>query len=212
VQKAQGAGSGAVLIVDHTVQMSTIGERDQPARGGEVAIPPGPQMQGCGHRRGRGREFAAQLPLHEDARIGLETMTREYLTELSLGMQQKLRLDPAGARGALQQLQRVLQQPRLDAVRTFPCLGGGKDISDHRLVLLIHAEDVTCGLAIFCRNKAGQDARIQVIEQELRRCPVVPAQTPLPQFGLLGQECTQRRSSKMTQVEHILANHRASGQ
>ena len=72
VEEAQGAMHGAVLIVDETVGMITIGFGDKPAGGGQIVIVPGAQFEARGQVVGGRAPAVGKLPHHVEAAEDLE--------------------------------------------------------------------------------------------------------------------------------------------
>ena len=68
------------------------------------------------------------------------------------------------------------------------CGGGGEEVADDGFGVLVDAEGVADDLAAVEGDEAGEDAIVQVLEEEVGGGAVIPAETALPGGGLLGEE------------------------
>ncbi len=112
-------------------------------------------------------------------------------------VQQHLRLDAFNVGRVQQQLQQVTQQPvrNLNGLRRIA--GYRIGVPNHRLVPLVHAKSKAAHAPTLKRNKARQDTRVQILQQQLAGALVAPAQPLLPHACLVFQQRTQLARRKM---------------
>src|ERR1700722_5841467 len=103
MQKSQGAGDGAVLIVDDTIQMPFVGMRDEMAGSGEMAVSPGAQPRPTQPGRTCDQAGGVQLELHKESFVDLKARIAEGFRVRSVRTQQQLRFDAVYAGRMLQQ-------------------------------------------------------------------------------------------------------------
>ena len=121
-----------------------------------------------------GRAAAACQRLHqEETAKDLKSGGAKGWSEAAGGMEQQLRLDAVDVRRVEQQFEEVPQQGFFagvgragGSVAAFVGAGESEDIADHRLGLLVDAEDVTGHMAGFDGGVAGQHAVVQVLHQQ----------------------------------------------
>ena len=87
----------------------------------------------------------------------------------------------------------------------------GEDVAHDSLVAFVDAEGEPADAPAGQRDEAGQDARVEILQQQLCRGGVVPAQAPLPESRLLLQQRTKLARGEVAQIEHFELLGRGQG-
>src|SRR5665213_2835688 len=76
----------------------------------------------------------------------------------------------------------------------------GVDVTDDRLRGFVNAEGVALDTTAMQSDKAGKDAAVEVVEQQLNGFFVVPEQACVPTAGFVFEQRTKLRGGKVAQV------------
>ena len=188
MQESERAGDCPVLIVDVAAEMAIVCARNQMSRGIEVVLAPGAHGETVEQKSADLVESmgkSRQIEPHEEALVNLKARSAEGAGVQTMRVQEKLRFNPVDARRILKQLDQALKQSQLD-------IGGrglrvlrlkGEDVADHGFVLFIDAEEVACNTPILNGYVTGQQARIQILQQQIGGGSVIPFEALAPQTG-----------------------------
>ena len=117
VQKTKRSAQGAILIVDFRIHMPPICRRNHP--GGRLIVRFRPPPNFDFRSSVAFRLVAVQWQRHETAAHDDETLLHKRMSHLARFMHQQLRLDAMNARGLLQSLDHMREQPRFHFVGIF---------------------------------------------------------------------------------------------
>jgi hypothetical protein len=81
--------------------------------------------------------------------------------------------------------------------------GDGEGVADDRLIVLVDTEDVSGDAAIFDGDVAGEDAGVEVLEEQIGGAAVVPAQALVPELDFRIEDRADRVRRKMAKVEDL---------
>src|ERR1700722_44191 len=95
----------------------------------------------------------------------------------------------------------MTQQSLSDLQRVLRIVRDGVDIANDNFVPLVHAKRKPANPPPIQSYKAGENAGIQVLQQEVTGTLVVPAQSPLPDACLVLQHRTQLTSRKVPEIK-----------
>jgi hypothetical protein len=164
---------GAVLVVDGAVWVVAIGLADEARGGGQIGFAPGTELEICGQIHVQLARSSCQRLHQEEAAIDSKSGGAKGRSEAAGGMEKQLRLDAVDMRRVEQQLEEVPQEHFFASVgRAGGCVaavrdaGKSEDVADHRLGLLVDAEDVAGDIAGLHGGVAGQHAVVQVLHQQ----------------------------------------------
>ena len=90
-----------------------------------------------------------------------------------------------------------------DLERLLLIVGDGVGIADDRLVAFVDAEGEAADATAVERDKAGQDAGVEVLQEEFGGAAVVPAEPPLPDVGLGLEQRPQLTRGEVPEVENL---------
>jgi hypothetical protein len=79
----------------------------------------------------------------------------------------------------------------------------GVDVADDGLMAFVDAEGVAAYASTVEGDEAGQDARVEVLEQELGGGLVVPTETSLPEASLVFEQRAQLTRGVVPKVEDL---------
>src|SRR6478735_8767378 len=123
-------------------------------------------------------------------------------------MRQQLRFNAVNARRLLQGFDHVRQQAALDLLATAAIIARTNEkISDHSFTALVNKERIAEDFTARNRGVAGQEFRVHVTENHLRRTAVVPAEQFSPHADLVLEQRTQIGGREMPEIEYF---HRSS--
>ena len=81
--------------------------------------------------------------------------------------------------------------------------GCGEGVADYGFLAFVDAEGEAADAAAVEGDESGEDARVEVLEEELGGALIVPAETLLPETRLGFEQRAQLTRGKMTQVENF---------
>ena len=206
VKETQGAVQRAVLVVDACVDVFEVGLVDQ-LRGGLVVIGgPGEKLDVRGESGGvtvggESRPWRWKVVLHEETWMQGEARGEEGLVDGSGVVEEELRLDAMNAGGVLQELNEVVEEGAGDVQHLAGLVGYGEGIPYDGFVSLVDAEGEAADAATVERDKAGEDTRIEILEEEFGGALVVPAETLLPGARLGFEQRAKLARGEVPQVE-----------
>lgn len=99
----------------------------------------------------------------------------------------------------------MLEQYVFDCCGTFSEAGvrGDKHIADYGLRTFIDAEDVTADASLMQGYIAGQDAGVEILQQQFSGAAVIPTKTCAPHATFFFKDRTQFARAEMSQVEDL---------
>ena len=142
----------------------------------------------------RGREVAFKEEAGEDLEAGEEWGQDVRVEEQELGF------DALDAGGVLKHFKDVAGEG-LGGDQGGGGRGRGEEVADDGFGVFVDAEGVTDDLAAVEGDEAGEDAVVEVLEEEVGGGAVIPAETALPGGGLLGEERAQLARVEVAEVE-----------
>ncbi len=179
----------AVLVVDEGVDVSDVGLVDQ--LGGWLVVGWGPSaefdVRWAVRRRRRvslraisGLRRAREVVLHVESRMHDEAGLEEGLFDGAGAVEEKLRLDAVDVGRVQEEIEEGAKEGVGDVQGCGWVVGYCVGVSDDGLVSFVDAEGETADASAIERDEAGQDAGVEVLQQQLGRALVVPAQLLLP--------------------------------
>jgi len=181
VEEAQGAVQGAVLIVDAGVDVSDVGLVDE-FRGSLVVVSgPGEEFDVIGETEGRSGLVRREVVLHEESGVHGEAGGQEGLVDGAGVVEEKLRFDSLNAGGVLQELEQLVEKRLRDLNHLRGVAGYGEGVADDSLLTFIDAKGKAADASAIERDKAGQDAGVEILEEEFGGALVVPAEALFPE-------------------------------
>ena len=205
MKEALRAVDAAVLIVDPAVDVANVGEVDELGGGLVEGRLPGFKRDAGGQSVGGVWDAigSGEVRNHEEAWMRKEAAGREGGAEGAGGKHEELRLDAVDAGGGLQHLEQVNEEGLADGVGEVFAFAKGIDVAEDGLGCLKDGEGVAGDLTATERDEAGEDAAVEVLEQDGGRAGVVPEEAPLPAVGLFHEQRLQLRRGEVAQVEHF---------
>jgi hypothetical protein len=140
---------------------------------------------------------------HEEARMGSEAARGEGLREGAGGEHEELRLDAVDAGGGLQHLEQMNEESLADGVAGALALAEGVDVAEDGFGGFKDGEGVAGDLAAAQSDEAGEDAAVEIFEQDRGGAGVIPEEAALPAVGLFHEQRLKLRRGEVAQVEHF---------
>ncbi len=107
----------------------------------------------------------------------------------------------ARCRGVVEELKELVEEGLGDREGLRGVAVGGEGVSDDGFLAFVDAEGEAADAAAFEGDKAGEDAGVEILEEELGGALIVPAKALLPEARLGFEQRAQLTRGKMTQVE-----------
>ena len=119
-------------------------------------------------------------------------------------VEEELRLDAFDAGGVDEELDEVVEEADFDFGRGVGAAAGdGEGVADDRLVFFVDTEDVAGDAAVFDGDVAGEDAGVEVLEEQIGGGAVVPAQAFVPELDFGVEDGLQRVRREVAKVEDL---------
>ena len=103
----------------------------------------------------------------------------------------------------LQELEQVVEEELRDLKHLRRFVRDGEGVADDGLLAFVDAEGEAADASAVERDEAGQDAGVEVLEEELGGALVVPAQALLPEARLGFEQRAQLPRGKMAEVQNL---------
>jgi hypothetical protein len=161
-----------------------------------VAVEAEDRGLGLGSRRGK-------VVLHEEAGVNGEALLQEGLFEVAGVVEQELGFDAIDIGGVLEKLEQAMEKQLRGLEGLGDIVREGVDVADDGLMAFVDAEGVAAYASTVEGDEAGQDARVEVLEQELGGGLVVPTETSLPEASLVFEQRAQLTRGVVPKVEDL---------
>jgi len=182
VQKAQGAGDGAVLVVDVAIDVSAIGGGDDVGGRLVVNLAPAMNLNLAGKRADRRGVGASDGEGEKKTAVTAKTFGEKWLGEAIGGVDEELGFDATDSGRLLEGADGVAEQLDFDFLTAV--VGGrgvfNVKISDDTLGAFIDEEAVAVDASALDGTEAGEDSGVGVAENHVRGCAVVPMESASP--------------------------------
>ncbi len=132
-----------------------------------------------------------------------EAFLEEGLFERAGVVEEELGLDAIDVGRVLEEFEEAVEEEAGGVEGGGDVAGEGVDVADDRLVALVDAEGVAADASTVQGDEAGEDARVEVLEQELGGGLVVPAKTLLPEARLVFEQGAQLARGVVPDVEDL---------
>src|SRR6266853_4906446 len=142
-----------------------------------------------------------EVVLHEQTGKHGEAGSEEGFVDRAGVVEQKLRLNPLDAGRMLQELEQVVQQELRDGNHLRRVVRQGEGVAYYGFLSFVDAEGKAADASAIERDKSGQDAGVEVLQQKLGGALVVPAQALVPETRLGFEQGTQLTRRKMAEVQ-----------
>jgi hypothetical protein len=147
----------------------------------------------------RGREVV----LHEKAGKQSEAGGEEGFVDRTGVVKQKLRLDPLDAGRMLQELKEMVQKELGDVDHLRRIVRKRKGVAYYGFLAFVDAEGEAADAAAVERDEAGQNAGVEVLQEEFGGALIVPAQALLPEARLGFEQRAQLTCRKVAEVQNL---------
>ena len=144
-----------------------------------------------------------EIVLHEEAGKHGEAGGAKRLVDGAGVVEEKLRLDALNARGVLEELKEIVEEGLRDLKHLRWVVCGGEGVADNGFLAFVDAEGEATDAAAIEGDEAGQDAGVEILEEEFGRALVVPAQALLPETRLGFKQRAQLTRRKMAEVQDL---------
>ena len=144
-----------------------------------------------------------EVVLHEQAGIHGEAGGEEGFVDRAGVVEQKLRLDPLDAGGVMQELEQLVEKGLRDLKHLRGVVGYGEGVADDGLLAFVDAEGEAADASAVERDKAGQDAGVEILQEQLGGALVVPAQALLPEARLGFEQRAQLTRGEMAEIQDL---------
>src|SRR5271170_2235750 len=120
-------------------------------------------------------------------------------------MKKELRLDAINARGVNEQFDEVLEEAKLNFSRGVVAVAArdGEGVADNRLVFFVYTENIAGGAAVLDSDVAGENAGVEILQEQVGGGAVIPSQAIVPEADLLIEHRTQRVRREVAKVEDL---------
>lgn len=218
VEKAKAAADSAVLVVDLGVTVVNVGAIDEirgrlvhgcgPAAKLEVGGQLQRRLVGAAHEGVWGGKFAhvGQGGLHKETRVGAKAALFEDGLQGGL-REQELRFDAINAGGVLQHREKVVQQRLLEEESVLLANSGRTEkVSDDGLLRFVNGKAVAADAAggSVYGHETGENAAVEIPEEELDGFGVFPKKTGAPKGGLFTEEGSQVSAGVEAQIANVV--------
>ena len=204
VEEAEGAVEGAVLIVNAGIDVVEVGLVDE--FGGSLVVIGGPLCEFDGGREicdGGGVAGWREIVLHEEAGIHGEAGGEEGLVDGAGVVEEELGFDALDAGGVVKELEELMEERLRDVQHLRGVVGDGEGVTDDGFLGFVDAEGEAADAAAVERDEAGQDAGVEVLEEELGGALVVPAETLLPDARLGFEQRAELTRGEVAEVQDL---------
>ena len=215
VEEALGAGEGAVLIVDFGVDVADVAALNEFGGGVVEAGGPAAEFDVEGKGGGDGDCVIFELAVEKEAGQGAEAGGRgdgglDKGREDALVEKQELRFDAADVGGGFEELEEVAGEGLDDEVRVG-FAGGCVDVSDDGFEVFVDAEGETDDASAVEGDETGEDAGVEVLQEEVGGGAVVPVEALVPEGGLSLEERAELTRGEVAEVEDLELGDRGQG-
>ena len=132
-----------------------------------------------------------KVDLHKEARVGGKTGCTEGLFDRAGAVEEKLRLDAVDVGRVQEEIEEGAKEGVGDVQGCGWVVGYCVGVSDDGFVSFVDAEREATDASAVERDEAGQDAGVEVLQEQLGGTLVVPAQLLLPDASLGFKERTE---------------------
>src|SRR5271163_1064196 len=81
--------------------------------------------------------------------------------------------------------------------------GRGEGVADNRFVFLVNAENIAGGTAVFDSDVAGENPRVEILQEQIGGGAVIPSEALVPEADLLFEHRTERVRRKVAKVKDL---------
>ena len=204
VEETEGAVEGAVLVVDAGVDVVEIRLMDE--LGGCLVVVGGPAEEfDVRGQRGWGRNLRCvrgrEVVLEEETGVHGESGGEKGFVDGAGVVEEELGFDALDVGRMLEELEKLVEEGLCDREGLRGVAVGGKSVADYGFLAFVDAEGEAADAAAVEGDKAGEDAGVEILEEEFGGALVVPAEALLPEARLCFEQRAQLTRGKMTQVE-----------
>jgi hypothetical protein len=133
----------------------------------------------------------------------VEAAAEEGCGEGSCGKHEELGLGAVDAGGSLEGLEEVIEEDVADGIGDSFGFVEGVDVADDGFVGFEDTEGVAEDAVVVEGDESGEDAAVDVIEQEIGCAGVVPLEAAVPALGFIAEERAELSGVEVAEIQNF---------